>query len=346
MFLYCLGTQDGAIEYVQRHRNIPPGMYNERRMRERPIPDDEAEIEDSIEEILTPRDFRNDGSPNTTLNASSNPLNTSSEANEDADDVSGFSNEHSNLGNGFEDETRDEIEANITSVTNEVNDSRSFENQIATANLDIESSSNALYVTTNNDLCDEIVADGAANNDSQHQEQLVDEINVLQELAGGGSISVHVSMVGNAEEIVPNRAIEDNSSQERSFIQNTQQSTAVIDPVLVSPSNDDARSHNISNDNDALLPEPSESENEVDSNDQIDVKPNVVPLYQIYRTNNNDILNQLEDWVIDYVDDEIEIAISSKGYAAPLNTTEEGLVKHEKPNEFSGLIPCLNTVSH
>lgn len=76
-----------------------------------------------------------------------------------------------------------------------------------------------------------------------------------------------------------------------------------------------------------------------------DLKPTIVPMYEIYKKNNESILNQLEDWVVDYVDDDIEMSVSSKGYAKPLNTTENGFIKLENPDEISGNIEFKPTVN-
>lgn len=67
-------------------------------------------------------------------------------------------------------------------------------------------------------------------------------------------------------------------------------------------------------------------------------------MYEIYKSNNNEIWNQLEDWVVDYSDSELVMTISSKGYAKPLNTTRDGHVKLERPDEVSGDIPFTTTV--
>lgn len=72
---FCLGTQNEVIEYVQRHRNI----HQERRLRERPISDDEVGIEKSFEKILIP-DYLNDDT-NAALIESSKPLNILSDGN-------------------------------------------------------------------------------------------------------------------------------------------------------------------------------------------------------------------------------------------------------------------------
>lgn len=93
------------------------------------------------------------------------------------------------------------------------------------------------------------------------------------------------------------------------------------------------------------LEEPDITVNQTTSSNEIESKPVVVPLYEVHRANNEDILNQLEEWHVDYVDDDIEIIVSSKGYGGPLKTTLEGLVKLEKPDDFSGMIPYIITVS-
>lgn len=336
--MYCLGTQNGAIEYMRRIRNMPPGIYNERRLRERPIPDDEVGIEESFEEILIPGDSNGDDSPNTTSNASTNPLDIFSDDNVEAHNVSSVSNQHSNRDGSLE----TEIQTNEMSVASTANESTLSENQ--TEISVITNNSNSSDVTTNNNSQNDTMA---INNDSRHEERFVDENTVAEEIIGDDLVPLQVSVVGDAEEVVPNRAIGDNSLQERSSIENAHQSTSVIDSVSVGPSNDTECNNEISNDNDTLLLEcENATSNDVDSDDQVEFKPNVAPLYQVYRTNNTDILNQLEEYVIDYADDDIEIAISSKGYAAPFNTTLEGLVKPEKPSDFSGWIPSLNTVSH
>lgn len=85
--------------------------------------------------------------------------------------------------------------------------------------------------------------------------------------------------------------------------------------------------------------------NAVQSSDTpADVKPNVVPMYEVYKGNNNDLLLQLEDKIVEIVDD-MEITITSKGFGKPLNVTEEGFIKSEIPDEISGNIPFMKTVS-
>lgn len=76
----------------------------------------------------------------------------------------------------------------------------------------------------------------------------------------------------------------------------------------------------------------------------IDVKPSTAPMYEIYKASKDDILNRLGDWKKVYVDTDLEFYVSTKGYAKPLAATEDDLVKVEKPDEVSGMLPFTNTV--
>lgn len=75
----------------------------------------------------------------------------------------------------------------------------------------------------------------------------------------------------------------------------------------------------------------------------IDVKPNLVPIYEIHKANNEGIRKQLEDKVVEIIDD-MEITVTSKGFGKPLNATAEGLIKRETRDEISGDIPFITTV--
>lgn len=75
----------------------------------------------------------------------------------------------------------------------------------------------------------------------------------------------------------------------------------------------------------------------------VEIKPNLVPMYEVYRTNNNQILDQLGDLFVETVDDMV-ITVTSKGYGKPLNATTDGLIKHEKADEISAEIPFIKTV--
>lgn len=61
--IFCIvfvASREGAVEFLQRHRNVPPGTYNEHRLLERPIPmravqivdDAHSESDDSLDEML------------------------------------------------------------------------------------------------------------------------------------------------------------------------------------------------------------------------------------------------------------------------------------------------------
>lgn len=76
----------------------------------------------------------------------------------------------------------------------------------------------------------------------------------------------------------------------------------------------------------------------------IDVKPNLVPIYEVHKANNEGIRKQLEDTAVEVIDDDIEITYTSKGFGRPLNATQDGLIKREHQDEVSGDFPFMNTV--
>lgn len=400
---------------MRRIRNVPPGMYNERRLLEQPIPDDESGLEESFEEILIPEDLSGDGSLNSTLHVSPNPLNISSDGNASM--------------NAHDNDEEEELPTNEVSVAGAANNrSTSSENHIASENSVLTSNSNASQVPTNNDFDDDTRANGVVTSESTHREQLIDGNAAAQEIFGNDSVQfetpagdiaenivsnqaiddnslassqstqqitpgiglagtsggsednngnsidtlttavvssestrqqlidenvVAVGTFGNdsmqlqapaggtAENIVSSHAIDDNSLAERSSSQSEQQITPIIGLDLAGTSSD------FGTDNDMLVPESENAtSNDVDPNEQVESKPVLAPLYQIYRANNNHILQHFEEYIVDYVDDDVEIAISAKGYGAPLNTTLDGLVKPEKPDDFSGWMPSLKLVCH
>lgn len=76
----------------------------------------------------------------------------------------------------------------------------------------------------------------------------------------------------------------------------------------------------------------------------IDVKPNLVPLYEHHVANQNNILAQLHEPDI-IEDDDVIIIVGSKGFAMPLNATPDGLIKREQLDIISGDMPFNMTVS-
>lgn len=258
---------------MRKHRNIPPAVYNEKRKKEKPIPNDESDEEHSdesgeheIEEVIIPADSENS---NLNSNGSSNPLQLSSN-----DGIDGASNDS----NDFD-------LSQTTSVPNA---------QIIPSN----SGSNA-----------------SPSNEGELNEQ---------------SAALHQSSMSNQ-----------NVSIAPVSTENTSQS-----PIIDNTS--DNTISNTSHDDFSSLRSASSSPNAITTDVQItatEVKDeHTVPMYEVHRSNNQDILQQLEEWVVDFADDDIEITISTKGYGVPLRTTVDGLVKPEVPDEFSGMFPCLNTV--
>lgn len=73
-----IGTREGAIEYIEKHRNVAPAIYNMKRLGENPIPN-ELNVESidffsPIEEIIIPADTMNNSMSSETCDNSLNPL--------------------------------------------------------------------------------------------------------------------------------------------------------------------------------------------------------------------------------------------------------------------------------
>lgn len=64
------------------------------------------------------------------------------------------------------------------------------------------------------------------------QERLVDENTAVQGMSGEDSVPREASVVGNAEDIVPSRTVEDET---QFSTQNAQQNTVVIESVFAGP---------------------------------------------------------------------------------------------------------------
>lgn len=76
-----IGTREGAISYNNTHRNVAPGLYNQKRLHEKPIPevhdiDDTDNEPPSFEEIIIPYNAANDSNDGGGVEAA-NPLNIS-----------------------------------------------------------------------------------------------------------------------------------------------------------------------------------------------------------------------------------------------------------------------------
>lgn len=127
---------------------------------------------------------------------------------------------------------------------------------------------------------------------------------------------------------------------------------SVNDPLSLSSSLQDTRlnisAHN-ENESVAILAEGAPSSIDDDSvgntsrAETVDVKPNLVPIYEVHKANNEGIRKQLEDTQVEIIDD-MEITYTSKGFGQPLNATSDGLIKREHRDEISGDFPFMNTV--
>lgn len=301
---------------MQTHRNVTTGLYNAKRLQEKPIPqhcesdheDDDDNNNFSIEEILIPAESNNDISLNNSTNETSNPLNMSSE--------NSASNRAVQIVTSAE--TSDQqTETNGGSLCETTDENLSIGNELGNTNVsnvsDAASSSNTSQMQSN---------------DKSIQSDQLDDSS-LSQLPSTSGPSVHDANHLRMAEGSPNSS-------------NILDDTQIVPSDATDVDSTDSGDRNLSF---VQLEEPDITVNQTTSSNEIESKPVVVPLYEVHRANNEDILNQLEEWHVDYVDDDIEIIVSSKGYGGPLKTTLEGLVKLEKPDDFSGMIPYIITVS-
>lgn len=81
-------------------------------------------------------------------------------------------------------------------------------------------------------------------------------------------------------------------------------------------------------------------------------KPDVSEIFPIYevRADNNEIMEELEERCVEiltFEGAEMEVTYkASKGFGKPFNATSDGLIKLEKPDPVSGMIPFITTVSY
>lgn len=81
------------------------------------------------------------------------------------------------------------------------------------------------------------------------------------------------------------------------------------------------------------------------NNNNGEQKPEFFPIYEADHSNNDDILNALDDRVVEVLDGMEVTYKASKGFGKPLKTTTDGLVKIEIPDAISVMIPFITTVS-
>lgn len=93
------------------------------------------------------------------------------------------------------------------------------------------------------------------------------------------------------------------------------------------------------------------NENARAQQDAMDVKPNLVPLYDLHTKNNSDIISLLEEPIEKPAQECVELGDDlvmtyDKGMKfKPLAATGDGLTKRENPDEISGMIPFNETVN-
>lgn len=284
MFIFLVSFED-ALENLSRRnrRNIPPALYNVRRLKELPIPDipqvdqDESQRNRQIDQADSYLEEEDDAQIN------ENPNDTDANA-----PIESTQSENISQGAG----NSNNVEGQITNNRDEQNGERSDENlndlesnrSIAsnkdeTAIQDASHSQNNEHVgcdTQNNDNLNAVVTETSDSFDTNHN----DETSILE-----------ILILGLAE----------NSNTEKT------DETVQLNPLKIE----------------------------------------AVPIHEPIQANNEE-LNELldeEDMVTEKYDDEVTITIDSKiGFAMPLNSNSDGLIKREN-DVISGNIAFNETVS-
>lgn len=399
-----LGSREGAMEYIEKHRNIQPGMYNENRLSELPIPchneinnnpalntdgsSDDGNV--SFEEIIIPIDVNNFGNPSSNLNDTSNPLNISS-------DKDLRNDEHQNDGETYHPTAIAVVDHNFAAIIStidrnagqneRVNDGTVrhgdliarpvvFDaNETRHASLDSDSFNVNLSGTT--DVASKVLANNAT---VPLELAPIQSVSVFQNQPNS---SITPQLLSNNNENITNDSVHQNetdlstvpqlplNNDENVQSDSVHQNQPGLSTVPQLPSNNDEHVesdsvHQNGPDLSTVPQLPSNNGESVqilsahqgefdtsqfslngdgnDPNNSADMKPCLVPMYNVYKANNNDILNELDDRVVEIVGD-MEITVTSKGFGQPFLATKDGLIKQEKPDEISGFIPFMKTVS-
>lgn len=298
---------------MESHRNLAPGIYNENRLRETPLPtetddngsdnDDltydfsssDSENEQSFEEIIIPNN-------NASLNNSENPL---------------------SLSTGSVDESGTVV-SNEVGITEEANSASTLSStEHAASTVSITVANGVVGITQSNDDSNEdipTVEHAASEQNTSSTDQTDTQTDTQTDNQTDNQTDTQTEAIG------ANTSSNEDVAAIHSNVQNViQQNVDIV--------------HTVADQNESAVQNVDKSSQSATS----DVKPNIVPLYEMHRANQNAILDQLEDRIVETVDD-MEITITSKGFGKPFNTTAEGFIKLEEPDEISGFIPYMNTV--
>lgn len=359
---------DDALIVLRRRRNVPPALYNVQRLAELPIPDTgEDESDDQLDdENEEQRNQNEDQLDDETENQSEDErdsqlgeLNLQFDGDSEDDPVMQDANCSQNserallsVQNNREANGNMQISANVndslvaghidTSANQAIDSNSRMENRDTQNGVDLD----AVGLHTSG-RSDELVVsnpqkDAMTNRDNQngkdecaptankssvinqHETTVAEAINPAKDNAATGSLT--------ADEVPENSATFDtNRNAENS-----------IEEIFV-PANTES---NENEPDEAQCDLPNCELNAIQPNDPI--KTEAIPLHEPVQANNvelNELLDE-EDMVTEELDDDLTIIIDSKiGFAKPLNSNVDGLIKRQN-DIVSGDVPFIETVSY
>lgn len=302
-----------AVKFIGGHRNVPPGLYNEKRVRERPIPNlNQLNVSSEYDDASDDEIFGADGNDESRESVGEEVEieqvllpNQSESANEEHTEADPL--ERSN-GSGGQQSGNESI-PNVSSLNVASANIGSNENQDPSHTEAEQSNVNEMSIQNNSFNESDDFPGGPQNN----EEYQTDNESILNDSALNGLDGSLVSSHVHTDDIEP-----------------TETATSYNKEVVptASTSSDMGKSSQ------------TQSCNSVKSE-------SVVLLFEPCSANNvalNNLLDE-EDEVIDEYDEDVTIILSRKtGFAKPFNTNNDGLVKREN-DTVSGNLPFNETVS-
>lgn len=333
------------MEYIGSHRNVEPGKYNLKRMLERPIPesfspssdhdDDNSLSSDddypSIEEIIIPANLNDCELSKNDAGETSNPLNSSLDstlAEIASNDIPIDPNASNNI-------SIDETIGNNDSDNQPGNEGFGIEEIIIPANPnDCELANNETSNPLNDDrtLANKTVPNAShdtptnqtiGNDDGDNQRHAIEETIASADMNNSGRLTSDVSASPNPLNVSESVEIGNSNVSVNDFAD-----VGLATSVII---------------NNSMQQNVQHVSSHINNNDE--QKPEIFPIYEADHSNNDDILDALEDRVVEVLDGMEVTYKASKGFGKPLKTTSDGLVKIEVPDAISGMIPFITTVS-
>lgn len=339
MFIQFKATRDGALEWVEKHRNVAPGVYNEKRKKEKPVPDPiDKNAED--EPVSDNSDSEVTGISQSQMNASNLASNTNSidadassaDLSETVDmDISANNDNHTENGlNNGASPTKSPNSgspgANLTDdmdISVNSNTDNHTENELNHSALSSSDTSTVRQIQLNNEMVQsdgESVSDVEKITDQNQNDEQVTSTNTsnsgaLQLNLCASMSSANLNTAGPNREQLNDRAGPSINSSYVDFDNGANQTD--LNSTVVSINNESTR---IGSQDE--IPDDLSFETALvyTSGSEQEQKP-FVRIHELHRVNNSEILEALEDFTVEIVHG-IEVTVSSKGFPVPFRATD------------------------